>query len=170
MNETSARSLFFSLPPPIFPLPHPYTPTGIGREAKGERSVGTTNACTTLFPPSSHLPSSPPVYPHSHWSGGQGGKISGDHQCLYHSFPSLLPSSHSPTRIPPQSLVGRPRGKDQWGPPMPVPHVCIYGTQCPLWSNVTWSTYIHEICRRKDERSKQGQTNNKAKQHRTPKK
>ena len=30
-------------------------------------------------------------------------------------------------------------------------------------------TSVNERCRRKDERSKQGQTNNKAKQHSTPK-
>ena len=41
--------------------------------------------------------------------------------------------------------------------------------QIPINRNSHKCTFINILCRRKDKRSKQGQTNNKAKQHSTPK-
>ena len=44
-------------------------------------------------------------------------------------------------------------------------HVCMYMYVCCYM----YVIHVNEKCRRKEERSKQGQTNNKAKQHSTPK-
>ena len=45
----------------------------------------------------------------------------------------------------------------------------IYTCTCTCSGICMYIVHVNERCRRKEERSKQGQTNNKAKQHSTPK-